>query len=110
MPALPGPPPRASTPSVRGGAGNAPRKDKYKRREGDGDFGDFHVRGGSSVPQQSRGNAPHGKSRTSRPRSIAVLVWGEPQSEQSPVRWVNLPAKIDKAAGRNSKTTLRKHA
>ena len=41
MPALPGPPPRASTPSVRGGAGNAARKDKDERHEGDGDFGEF---------------------------------------------------------------------
>ena len=41
MPALPGLPLRASTPSMRGGAGNAAGKAKDKRHEDDGDFGDF---------------------------------------------------------------------
>ena len=41
VPALPGLPLRASTPSMRGGAGNAAGKAKDERHEDEGDFGDF---------------------------------------------------------------------
>ena len=93
MPALPGPPPRASTPSMRRGAGNAPRKARMRGARWKEIFAIF-PRLDSWVPQQSWGNAPLGKSHTSRPRSITMLVGGlATKASKVRSRRVNLPAK-----------------
>ena len=84
MPALPGLPLRASTPSVRGGAGNAAGKAKDERHEDEGDFGDFPDVG-LSIPRGRAGGVPHREVARKPSACHSQCSWGLPlQSVQRP--------------------------